>query len=152
MQNVFKKLIRHDLGKTNYYRFVDNYKNKIIQENIKSKEFDLKIIYDDIYNILKNEKYESLLQKQKNITDTIFVAVRINKTYNIALLFYLITSIFLISMNLIYFVTIISLILMSICFLYKTCEFIINKFCYIDVHIVVVYKEVLDTLISEYKN
>ncbi|MDF2951922.1 MAG: hypothetical protein K0S18_1505 [Anaerocolumna sp.] len=44
-------------------------------------------------------------------------------------------------------ITVISLILMSVSFIVKTYEYLINKYCFIDAHIVLVYKTVLDRVI-----
>ena len=65
----------------------------------------------------------------------------------LALMFYLFSSIYLIFKDLHPELTLISLTLMSVCFVYKTYEFVVNKFCYVDAHIALVYKAVLDRII-----
>ena len=73
----------------------------------------------------------------------------INKNYVFAVIFYLVSVTFIIAQGLVPFVTIIAIGAMSICFLYKTYEFVVNKYCYIDAHIIIVYKEVLDQLLIQ---
>jgi hypothetical protein len=41
------------------------------------------------------------------------------------------------------------LMVISLAFLVKTYEFLVNKFCYVDAHLVLIYKSVLDKIRME---
>lgn len=147
MASVFRKLISREFGENNYHKYFYIYQKKIIDKTYDYKSLSNKEIFDDIYNILKDKDMNQLHKKMERLSDAMFLALRISRTYLFTFLFYVVAALFLISLGLMFSVTIISLIIMSTCFLYKTYEFVVNKFCYIDAHIVIVYKSVLDELI-----
>lgn len=142
MSNVFRKLIRKELGEANYYRY-----SSYIKKNIENKMNDSQIIFNDMYEKLKCRDLKSLSKMNSRLNDTMLLAFRISKNFSFAFLFYLMATVYLLLKSLSPELTAISLILVNICFLYKTYEFISNKFCYIDAQIVLVYKAVLDRII-----
>lgn len=147
MANVFKKLISKELGEVNYRRY-----SSFIKRSAVNKTGESKLLYNDMYEKLTKRDIKSIAKMHERLNDTMLLAFRISKNYFFALLFYATASLFIISKNLQPMFTVGSLILMSICFTYKTYEFIVNKFCYIDAQIVLVYKTVLDRIITnEYK-
>lgn len=142
MANVFKKLIRKELGEVNYHRY-----SSYIKKNIDNKMGDSQIIFNDMYEKLKYRDIKSISKMHRRLNDTMLLAFRISKNFIFAFLFYLLASIYLILRNMSPELTAISLILVNICFIYKIYEFISNKFCYIDAQIILVYKAVLDRII-----
>lgn len=147
MTSVFKKLISKELGENKYNKYFFSYQKKIADKTYSHKELENKEIYDDIYEVLKDKDEESIQKMVERLGDTMCFALRISKTYVFIFLTYLIAAIFLIAKNLMPSITIVSLILISVCFIYKTYEFVVNKFCFIDAHIILIYKSVLDKII-----
>lgn len=148
MANVFKKLIRKELGEANYHRY-----SSYIKKNIDNRMSDSKIIFDDMYEKLKCRDLKSISKMHNRLNDTMLLAFRISKNFFFAFLFYLLATVYLLLRSMSPELTAISLVLVNICFLYKTYEFISNKFCYIDAQLILVYKAVLDRIIlNERKN
>ncbi len=142
MSNVFKKLIRKELGEAEYRRY-----SSYVKENMETRISDSKTIYEDMYEKLKYRDIKSIARMHNRLNDTMLLAFRISKNFFLAFLFYLSASIFLIAKDLQPILTIIALTMISICFIYKAYEYITNKFCYIDAQIILVYKAVLDKII-----
>lgn len=142
MANVFKKLIRKELGEINYHRY-----SSFIKKNINSRTNDSQTIFNDMYEKLSCRDLKSISKMHNRLNDTMLLAFRISRNFLFAFLFYLLASAYLIFREMSPELTIISLILVNICFVYKIYEFIANKFCYVDAQIVLVYKAVLDRII-----
>jgi hypothetical protein len=142
MASVFKKLISKEFGENKYNKYFF-----VCQKSLEDKSFDSKEIYNDIYENLKKLDRNAIRKMQERLNDALFLAVRISKTYFFSFLFYLGAAFFLITKDINPIITIISIILMSVCFIAKTYEFLINKYCFIDAHIVLVYKTVLERMV-----
>lgn len=142
MANVFKKLIRRELGELNYHRY-----SSFIKKNIDSRMSDSQTIYNDMYEKLRCRDLKAISKMHNRLNDTMLLAFRISKNFLFAFVFYIMAAVYLIIRAMSPELTAISLILVSLCFVYKTYEFISNKFCYVDAQIVLVYKAVLDRII-----
>jgi hypothetical protein len=142
MANVFKKLIRKELGEINYHRY-----SSFIKKNIDSRTSDSQTIFNDMYEKLRSRDLKAISKMHNRLNDTMLLAFRISKNFLFAFLFYLLASVYLIFRAMSPELTAVSLILINICFIYKAYEFVSNKFCYIDAQIVLVYKAVLDRII-----
>jgi len=142
MASIFKKLISKEFGENKYNKYF-----YVCQSSLENKSFDSKEIYNDIYEHLKKLDLNAIKKMQERLNEALYLAIRISKTYFFSFLFYLGSAFFLITKDLDPFITIISIILMSICFIVKTYNFLINKYCFIDAHIVLVYKTVLERVI-----
>lgn len=147
MTSVFKRLISRELGEAKYNKYFICYQKLILDKKYDSRNFDNKEIYEDIYNNLKDKDAVILKSMLERLLDTMCLALKISKTYFIAFIVYLTASGFLIFQGMIPLITIVGLVAMSFCFIYKTYEFVVNKYCYIDAHIILVYKSVLDRLL-----
>lgn len=147
MTSVFRKLISKEFGVSKYNKYFFIYQKKVSDKSYDFKNLNNEEIFNDIYEELQDKDKDILNKKLEKLTEAMFLALRINKNYIFTFLFYLAATLFIISQELMPVITISSLALMSGCFIYKTYEFVVNKFCYIDAHIVIVYKAVLDKLI-----
>ena len=152
MSSVFKKLISREFGETKYNKYFFCYQKLILNKRYNSKNLQNKEIYDDIYESLKDKDTESLKVMLERLLDAMYLALRISKNYIFTLIVYLLSAGFLIFQGLVPWILIVSLLCLSAGFIYKTYEFIVNKYCYIDAHIVLVYKSVLDQLLLGYSN
>ncbi|NLL73331.1 MAG: hypothetical protein GX237_07375 [Clostridiales bacterium] len=142
MANVFKKLIRRELGEVNYHRY-----SSFVRKNIENRRSDSQKIFDDMYDKLKYRDIQSIAKMHNRLNDTMLLAFRITKNFMFTILFYLMASIYLVMRPMVPELTVIALILINISFIYKVFEFVSNKFCYIDAQIILVYKAVLDRII-----
>lgn len=152
MANVFKKLIRKELGEINYHRYSSFIKKNIDNRNISDRINDSQVIFNDMYEKLKCRDIKSISKMHKRLNDTMLLAFRISKNFIFTFLVYLLASAYLILRAMSPELTAISLILVNICFIYKVYEFISNKFCYVDAQIILVYKAVLDRIILNNRN
>jgi len=143
MASVFKKLISRELGENNYNKYFF-----VCQKSLQNRVFDSKEIYNDIYEYLKLKDRKSIKKMQERLNDSMIIAIRISRTYFFSFLFYIGAAFFLMTKDINVLITAMSLLLMSICFIAKTYEFLVNKYCFIDAQIVLVYKTVLDSIIT----
>lgn len=148
MASVFRKLISKEFGESKYHKYFYIYQKKVIDKTYDYKNLNNEEIFNDIYQELKDIDVLQLKMRMERLSDAMYIALRISKIYIFTLIFYLVAALFLLSLDLQLIITIGGLMLMSMCFVYKTYEFIVNKFCYIDAHIVIVYKSVLDELLQ----
>lgn len=142
MASIFKKLISKELGESNYNKYFF-----VCQKSLQNRVFDSREIYNDIYERLKNKDKVTLKKMQKRLNDTMFLVMRICRTYFFSFLFFLGAIFYVLTKNMNPFITLSCILLMSICFIAKTYEFIVNKYCFIDAQIVLVYKTVLDRIL-----
>lgn len=147
MASVFKKLISKELGESSYNKYFFSFQKRMANKSYDLRTFDNEEIFNDIYNRLKDKDIKVLTKMLERLSDAMFLAMRISKTYIFALVFYLFACAFIIFQGLLPILAVVSLLLFSACFIYKTYEYVVNKFCFIDAHIIIVYKAVLDLLI-----
>lgn len=149
MSSVFRKLISKELGEYSYHKYFRCYQKLIEEKKYNSKELKNEEIFNDIYEQLKENEVTDLQARLERLLGAMCEALGINKNYSFAVIFYLISVIFIIFQGLAPIVTVAAIAAMSACFLYKTYEFVVNKYCYIDAHIIIVYKAVLDQLLRQ---
>ena len=73
MANVFKKLIRRELGEMNYHRY-----SSFIKKNIEHRRSDSQVIFDDMYDKLKYRDIRSISKMHSRLNDTMLLAFRMN--------------------------------------------------------------------------
>lgn len=151
MSSVFQKLLRKEFGKEDYEDFCMFYEKYRMNKNHGSRIQGNRQVYNYLYEMLKNKERPDLEKRMERLLDSMCIAVNINRHYILFLAFYLAGALFLIMQELNSTITVISLLLISAVFIYKTWEYVINKFCYVDANIVLVYKSVLDRLLSGQK-
>lgn len=151
MASVFRKLICKELGASNYNKYFTCYQNMIENKTYNHNVLENDEIYEDIYDRLKDIDLPSLNKRIAHLSDAMFLVLRISKWYKTCVFVYLAGIIFLLFQGITFWIGVGSIILLSLAFLYKTYEFIVNKYCFIDAHIVIIYKTVLDRLLINYK-
>lgn len=143
--NVLKKTLKKEFGSKKYEQYAHS-----IKENIKSSHADTTEIFNDIYNALKEKDAGVILQMQERLNTTLLESFQIGRGYLGAFFAYLVAFV-IISSYAVQMVAIPGLLVISALFLWKTYEYVVNKFCYVDVHIVLVYKSVLERIMMEKK-
>ena len=149
MANVFKNLIRKEFGDKNYYKYFFCYQNMLYNDDFEIDEVVKDEVYEDIYNNLKHLDMKTLMKKQNRLSAAMMTAFSIRSSFLIVVAFYIATLWILLSQGLNPMVVKLSIIVVSTAFLYKAYEYIINKFCYVDAHIAIIYKTVLESLINQ---
>jgi len=144
---VFKKLITKELGASRYNKYFFCYQKLIIEKKYDSTKLSNKEIHDDMYNTLKDRDMVTLQKMLERLLDCMHLALSISKQYMFVLFAYILTIVLILSQGFLWWITVCSIAALSIAFIYKTIEFIVNKYCFIDAHIILVYKSVLDELI-----
>jgi hypothetical protein len=152
MSSIFKKLISSELGENRYNKYFCCYRRLIVNKQYDSKQMENEEVYNDILEHLKNKDIGDLTKRLERLLEAMYIALRISKHYIFTFIFCFFGIAFIIIQNLMVEITVASILLISLCFLYKTYEFFINRYCYIDAHIILVYKSVLDKLIVSYNN
>lgn len=145
MFNVLKKTLQSEFGHRKYEQYA-----RSIKQNIREAKSDNSEIFNDLYEILRNKDEKRLEEMQERLNTSLLDAFYVSKNYIGAFIAYLVAFVIIASF-VIQLYAIPLLIFISIMFLVKTYEFLVNKFCYVDAHMVLIYKEVLDKIRAERK-
>ena len=148
MTNVFKRLIRKEFGDKNYYKYFFCYQSMLYNDDFEIDKVARDEVYEDIYSKLMPLDKQALVKKQNRLSDTMITAFSITNTFLIVIGFYAAAMWILISQAFNPMVSGVSMVIISVAFLYKLYEYILNKFCYVDAHIAIIYKTVLEHLIE----
>ena len=141
--NVLKKTLRRDLGRKKYEQYA-----QFIKKNLREAKLDNAEIFNDIYVTLKNKDEKKLEEMQERLNESLLNAFYVNKNYVGAFVAYL-SAFMIISGFVAQMYAIPLLLFISAMFLVKTYEFLVNKFCFVDAHMVLIYKSVLDRIRAE---
>ena len=145
MFNVLKKELQRELGRIKYEQYA-----KSIKQNIREAKTDNSEIFNDLYEILCKKDEKNLEEMQERLNSSLLDAFQVSKNYLWAFLAYL-AAFVIIGSYVIQMYAIPLLLFISVMFLIKTYEFLVNKFCYVDAHLVLIYKSVLDKVRIERK-
>lgn len=143
MFNVLKKTLRREFGQTKYEQYA-----RSIKKNIKEAKTDNSEIFNDLYEILQDKDEQRLEEMQERLNNSLLDAFYVSRNYLKAFVAYL-AAFVIIASYVIQMYAIPLLLFISAMFLVKTYEFLVNKFCYVDAHMVLIYKAVLDKIRAE---
>ena len=143
--NVLKKTLKKEFGYKKYEQYATSIRRGIRESKAYSTD-----IFDDIYNIVKEKNEEDLNKMQERLNASLLDAFHISKNYMGAFIAYLI-AFGIMGSYAIQMVAVPGMLVISALFLVKTYEFVVNKFCYIDAHMVLIYKSVLERVLTERK-
>ncbi len=152
MASVFRKLICKELGVNCYEQYFACYQKLISNKTYNHRVLDNVEIYEDIYNRLKDKDVESLIKMTKRLSDSLNLVLRISRTFKFIFIVYIISLILLLVQGLPFILGLLFVGAVTTAFLYKAYEYVANKYCFIDAHIVIIYKSVLDHLILKHAN
>ncbi len=141
--NVLKKTLRSEFGQVKYDQYA-----KSIKQNIRDAKTDNSEIFNDLYTTLQNRDEKNLEEMQERLNESLLDAFYVSKNYLGAFVAYL-AAFVIIASFVIQMYAIPLLLFISAMFLVKTYEFLVNKFCYVDAHMVLIYKAVLDKIRAE---
>ena len=143
MFNVLKKMLRSEFGRVKYEEYA-----RSIKQNIREAKTDNSEIFNDLYKFLQEKNGKTLEEMQERLNHTLLDAFQVSRNYLWAFVAYL-AAFFVIGSYVIQLYAIPLLLFISAAFLVKTYEFLVNKFCYVDAHLVLIYKSVLDKVRRE---
>ena len=143
--NVLKKTLKKEFGYQKYTQYATSIRKGIRESKAYSTD-----IFNDIYNMVKEKNEEDLNQMQERLNSSLLDAFHISKNYMGAFIAYLI-AFSIMGSYAIEMVAVPGMLFISALFLIKTYEFVVNKFCYIDAHMVLIYKSVLERVLKERK-
>ena len=143
MFNVLKKTLRSEFGRSKYEQYA-----KSIKQNIREAKSDTSEIFNDIYETLRSEDEKRLEEMQERLNTSLLDAFHVSRMYLWAFVAYL-AAFVIIGSYVIQLYAVPLLLFISAMFLVKTYEFLVNKFCYVDAHMVLIYKSVLDKIRAE---
>jgi len=138
--NVLKKTLRSEFGQVKYEQYA-----KSIKQNIREAKADNSEIFNDLYEMLKEKDEKRLEEMQERLNMSLLDAFQVSRTYLWAFVAYL-AAFVVIASYVIQKYAVPLLFFISVMFLVKTYEFLVNKFCYVDAHMVLIYKSVLDKI------
>ncbi len=145
MFNVLKRTLLSEFGQKKYEQYA-----KSIKQNIREAKTDNSEIFNDLYETFRNRDEKKLEEMQERLNMSLLNAFQVNRNYIGAFLAYLAAFVIIAScVAQMYAVPL--LLFISIAFLVKTYEFLVNKFCYVDAHLVLIYKAVLERIRREHK-
>ena len=145
MFNVLKKTLKKEFGYKKYTQYADSIKKGIRESKAYSTD-----IFNDIYNTVKEKNEEDLKKMQERLESSLLDAFRISRSYMGAFIAYLI-AFGIMGSYAIEMVAVPGMLFISVLFLIKTYEFVVNKFCYVDAHMILIYKSVLERVLKERK-
>lgn len=143
MFNVLKKTLRKEFGQEKYEQYAH-----FVKQSIRKAETADSEIYGDLYRLLQTKDETCLTGMQERLNGSLLESFYVSKNYLWALLEYL-AAFVLIASFVIQKYAVVLLLVISAAFLVKTYEFLVNKFCYVDAHLVLIYKTVLDRVRKE---
>lgn len=140
MFNVLKKTLRSEFGQAKYEQYA-----KSIKQNIREAKADHSEIFNDLYEMLREKDEKRLEEMQERLNTSLLDAFQVSRTYLWAFVAYM-AAFVVIASYVIQRYAVPLLLFISVMFLVKTYEFLVNKFCYVDAHLVLIYKSVLDKI------
>lgn len=143
MFNVLKKTLRSEFGQAKYEQYA-----KSIKQNIREAKTDNSEIFNDLYETLRKKDEKRLEEMQERLNTSLLDAFQVSRTYLWAFVAYL-AAFAVIASYVAQMYAVPLLLFISAMFLVKTYEFLVNKFCYVDAHLVLIYKSVLDKIRME---
>lgn len=140
--NIFKKLLRKELGETRYNGLVDFVKKYCGPEVKNSKE-----LYEQIYEYCSRLDSERIVGMQMRLNEVMYQAFQVGRTYSLAFFVYLGAWFVLMGMNLRTELLLLGILGITLCFGLKTYQFIANRCAYADARIIETYRAVLERIL-----
>lgn len=144
--NVFRQLLKKEFGRESYNRYVTSYQ-QLLQITRDRGQLYNQEVFSDIYNQLKEKDVKNLQERAKRLLDAMYSSMNITKYLWLRMMSCMVAVIVLLSMQLATPAVIAGILLVAGCFVYSIAQYAANRFCFIDAHIVIAYKTVLDALL-----
>ena len=140
--NIFKKLLRKELGETRYNGLV-NFVNKYCGPEVKNN----KELYEEIYEYCNRLDSERIVGMQMRLNEVMYQAFQVGRTYSLAFLIYLGAWFALLSLELRTELLLAGILGITVCFGLKTFQYFANRCAYADARIIETYRMVLERIL-----
>lgn len=140
--NIFKKLLRKELGEARYNGLV-NFVNKYCGPEVKNSSE----LYEEIYEYCNRLDSERILGMQMRLNEVMYNAFQVGRTYSLAFFIYLGAWFVLLSMELQTELLLGGVVAITVCFGLKTVQFFTNRCAYADARIIETYRMVLERIL-----
>ena len=140
--NIFKKLLKKELGEIRYNGLV-NFVNKYCGPEIK----DNRELYQEIYDYCDGLDSEKIVDMQMRLNEVMFNAFQVGRTYSLAFFIYLGAWFTLLTMELRTELLLGGILAISVIFGLKTWQFFANRCGYADARIIETYRAVLERIL-----
>ncbi len=140
--NIFKRLLRKELGEKRYNGLVNFVKQYCGPEVKNSKE-----LYEKIYEYCNRLDSERIVGMQMRLNEVMYQAFQVGRTYSLAFFVYLGAWFVLLGMDLQTEVLLLGISGITVCFGLKTYQFITNRCAYVDARIIETYRAVLERIL-----
>ena len=140
--NIFKKLLRKELGEKRYQGLV-----KFVKANCGPKIRESKELYEEIYEYCNCLDSEKIMGMQIRLNEVMFSAFQVGRTYSLTFFIYLGAWFALLSLNLKTELLLAGVLGISVCFGLKTWQFLASKCAYADARIIETYRAVLERIL-----
>ena len=140
--NIFKKLLRKELGEKRYQGLV-----KFVNMNCGPEVKDSKELYEEIYEYCNCLDSDKIVGMQMRLNEVMFSAFQVGRTYSLAFFIYLGAWFCLLSMNLRTELLLAGILGITLCFGAKTFQFFANRCAYADARIIETYRAVLERIL-----
>jgi len=140
--NIFKKLLRKELGEKRYNGLV-NFVNKYCGPEVKNSQE----LYAELYEYCNRLDSERIVGMQMRLNEVMYNAFQVGRTYSLAFFVYLGAWFFLLGMELRTELLLGGILAISLCFGLKTYQFFTNRCTYADARIIETYRMVLERIL-----
>ena len=140
--NIFKKLLRKELGEKRYQGLVNFVKANCGPEVKESKE-----LYEEIYEYCNCLDSEKIVGMQMRLNEVMYQAFQVGRTYSLAFLIYLGAWFALLSLELRTELLLAGVVGITVCFGLKTYQFFANRCAYADARIIEAYRMALERIL-----
>lgn len=140
--NIFKKLLRKELGEARYNGLV-TFVNKHCGPEVKNNTE----LYEEIYEYCSRLDSERIVGMQMRLNEVMYSAFQVGRTYSLAFFIYLGAWFVLLSMELQTELLLGGILAITVCFGLKTVQFFTNRCAYADARIIETYRMVLERIL-----
>lgn len=140
--NIFKKLLKKELGASRYDGLV-NFVNKYCGPEVKNN----KELYDEIFEYCNRLDSEKILGMQMRLNEVMYQAFQVGRTYSLAFFIYLGAWFALLSLDLRTELLLAGVLGITVCFGLKTYQFFTNRCAYVDARIIEAYRMALERVL-----
>ncbi|MDD5899931.1 MAG: hypothetical protein PUC73_03405 [Lachnospiraceae bacterium] len=140
--NIFKKLLRKELGEARYnglVTFVNKHCGPEVRNNTE--------LYEEIYEYCSRLDSERIVGMQMRLNEVMYSAFQVGRTYSLAFFIYLGAWFVLLSMELQTELLLGGILAITVCFGLKTVQFFTNRCAYADARIIETYRMVLERIL-----
>ena len=90
--NVFKKCLKKQFGRRKYISYVRMFEEEVIKNAYTKTKFQDKKIFNDMYELLKEENSEYIKERKELLAETLYMALQIGRKFLSVIVFYIVAD------------------------------------------------------------